>query len=140
MGAQVLLGLVVLACSHDNCVFYRADHNLRINALLSAESVNCVVELACHNSVLGRSFPVLSCSSTPLGTENFFQSSGTKLAFSTLANSSSNFRGSPSAGRCFRRASDKSSVNRPDSKCSSRPSKCRLPFTGMRVVSFTRLP
>src|SRR6185437_6375515 len=48
MGAQVFLGLVVLAGGDNNRIFHRAHHNLRINALLSTESVNCVVELACH--------------------------------------------------------------------------------------------
>ena len=52
--AQVFLRLVVLARRDNNRVFHRADHNLRIDALLSAESVNCVVELACHKN----QFPV----------------------------------------------------------------------------------
>jgi hypothetical protein len=74
MGAQVFLSLVILARGDDDRIFYRADHNLRINALFSAKSVNCVVELACHNSVLSRWFPVFSCCDALLATSTSFLS------------------------------------------------------------------
>ena len=48
--AQVFLRLVVFARSHNNGVFHRTDHNLRINTLLSTESVDRVIELACHKN------------------------------------------------------------------------------------------
>src|SRR5580692_3158157 len=50
-GAQVLLRLVVFSGGHDDGIFHRADHNLRIDAFLPAESVDYVVEFTCHNSV-----------------------------------------------------------------------------------------
>jgi hypothetical protein len=58
--AQIFLGLVVLARGDHDRVFYRADHDLRINALFPADRVDDVVELACHNqfSVLRSQFSV----------------------------------------------------------------------------------
>ena len=50
--AQILLRLVVLARSHNNGVFHRANYNLRINAFFPAQRVDSVVELTCHKSLL----------------------------------------------------------------------------------------
>ena len=50
LGPQIFLRLVVLARSHDNGVFHRADYNLRINAFFPAECVDRVVKLACHKN------------------------------------------------------------------------------------------
>ena len=47
-GAQILLGLVVLSGGDDDGIFHRADHDLRIDAFLPAESVDYVVQFTCH--------------------------------------------------------------------------------------------
>ena len=60
LGAQIFLRLVVLARGHNNGVFHRADHNLRINAFFPAECVDRVVELACHKKVKVSTFQVVS--------------------------------------------------------------------------------
>src|SRR5581483_2485547 len=55
--AQVLLRLVVLARGDDNGVFDRGNHNLWIDALLAAESVDYVVQFTRHKNLLARRWP-----------------------------------------------------------------------------------
>ena len=47
-GAQVLLRLVILSGGHDDGIFHRAHHDLRIDALFPAQSVDYVVQFTRH--------------------------------------------------------------------------------------------
>src|SRR5215472_1222991 len=50
--AEVLLRFVVLARRHDNGVFHRADHNLRVDSLFPTYTFDDVVKLASHKNQL----------------------------------------------------------------------------------------
>src|SRR5579862_2883761 len=51
-GTEIFLRFVVLARSHDNGIFHRADYNLRINPFFPAECIDRVVELAWHKKAI----------------------------------------------------------------------------------------
>ena len=50
--AEIFLRLVVLAGSHNNGVFHRAHHNLRIDSLFPAHAFDDVVELTSHKKTI----------------------------------------------------------------------------------------
>ena len=135
-GAQVFLGLVILARSHHDGVFHRADDNLRIDAFFSAEGVNRVVKLACHKiQLLVGSFSTLVVASRCVTafTTNYPLVPTAQLLLNLRHQVGLFYVGqfdfqllSAAAlflARLLLRASLISSVNRPSLKLSSRPSK-----------------
>ena len=50
-GAEVLLRLVILSGGYDDRILDRSDHDLRIDALFAAESVDYVVQFTRHKFV-----------------------------------------------------------------------------------------
>ena len=56
--AEVFLRFVVLARRHDNGIFHRTHHNLRVNSLFTAHAFDDVVELASHKKSKFQTFKV----------------------------------------------------------------------------------